>query len=324
LDKRKYAGTRREKERAQKVLKAIRALGRIDKPVLVRDGVWLMGLVAEPDDAFFVEHRLQRQDQDDRLLASALAFKAGAEASARVVICTADTGLTLKGPTRQMEILELDDSLKLPDEPDETERELEASRRELAAIRTAAPDVRVRFADGPVLEACIQLVGPMDSGAIQRHVGRFRAAHPHVHPTPETIPMPNGGVFKLPSFAGVPGFVTPEEAHAHNKAIDNILRTTAGMAKRLSDLLGQETFLVSPPSRLAIDGGAQVDAGAKVALNVEDEGRIVGTQEVTLPPDGESATVPISFTAADAVSRIEQEALRTRRALSESGEPGSP
>jgi hypothetical protein len=29
LDKRKYAGTRREKERAQKVLKAIRALGRI-------------------------------------------------------------------------------------------------------------------------------------------------------------------------------------------------------------------------------------------------------------------------------------------------------
>ena len=32
-------------------------------------------------------------------------------------------------------------------------------------------------------------------------------------------------------------------------------------------------------------------AGAKVPLNVEDEGRIVGTQEVTLPPDGESATV---------------------------------
>jgi len=44
-------------------------------------------------------------------------------------------------------------------------------------------------------------------------------------------------------------------------------------------------------------------AGAKVPLNVEDEGRIVGTQEVTLPPDGESATVPISFTASDAGAR---------------------
>ncbi len=41
-------------------------------------------------------------------------------------------------------------------------------------------------------------------------------------------------------------------------------------------------------------------AGAKVPLNVEDEGRIVGTQEVTLPPDGESATVRVRFTASDA------------------------
>src|SRR5207344_2700409 len=44
-------------------------------------------------------------------------------------------------------------------------------------------------------------------------------------------------------------------------------------------------------------------AGAKVPLNVEDEGRIVGTKEVTLPPDGETATVQISFTASDAGPR---------------------
>ncbi|MEO8260216.1 MAG: glutamine amidotransferase [Acidobacteriota bacterium] len=44
-------------------------------------------------------------------------------------------------------------------------------------------------------------------------------------------------------------------------------------------------------------------AGATVALNVEDEGRIVGTQEVTLPPDGESSTVRVRFTAADAGPR---------------------
>jgi uncharacterized membrane protein len=43
--------------------------------------------------------------------------------------------------------------------------------------------------------------------------------------------------------------------------------------------------------------------GVKVPLNVEDEGRIVGTQEVTLPADGESATVQISFTASEAGAR---------------------
>jgi uncharacterized membrane protein len=45
-------------------------------------------------------------------------------------------------------------------------------------------------------------------------------------------------------------------------------------------------------------------AGVKVPLNVEDEGRIVGTQEVTLPPDGESATVRVRFTASDPGPRL--------------------
>src|SRR5581483_7485971 len=45
-------------------------------------------------------------------------------------------------------------------------------------------------------------------------------------------------------------------------------------------------------------------AGATVSLNVEDEGRIVGTREVTLPPDGESATVPVRFTASEAGPRL--------------------
>src|SRR5262245_34771750 len=45
-------------------------------------------------------------------------------------------------------------------------------------------------------------------------------------------------------------------------------------------------------------------AGVKVPLNVEDEGRIVGTQEVTLPADGESATVRVRFTASDAGPRL--------------------
>jgi hypothetical protein len=56
-----------------------------------------------------------------------------------------------------------------------------------------------------------------------------------------------------------------------DKAIDNILRTTAGMAKRLSDLLGQETFVVSPPSRLAIDFGVRVDSLAAVSVSKTPE-----------------------------------------------------
>jgi uncharacterized membrane protein len=44
-------------------------------------------------------------------------------------------------------------------------------------------------------------------------------------------------------------------------------------------------------------------AGQTIPLSVEDDGRIVSTQEVTLPPDGESATVKVRFTAAEAGAR---------------------
>src|SRR3954471_14613073 len=43
--------------------------------------------------------------------------------------------------------------------------------------------------------------------------------------------------------------------------------------------------------------------GQTLPLTVEDDGRIVSTQEVTLPPDGESATVKVRFTASEAGAR---------------------
>jgi uncharacterized membrane protein len=45
-------------------------------------------------------------------------------------------------------------------------------------------------------------------------------------------------------------------------------------------------------------------AGTTVALQVEDEGRIVNSQDITLPPDGQSATVRVNFTANDAGPRL--------------------
>ena len=43
--------------------------------------------------------------------------------------------------------------------------------------------------------------------------------------------------------------------------------------------------------------------GRTVPLTVEDDGRIVATQEVTLPADGETATVKVPFTASEAGAR---------------------
>ena len=45
-------------------------------------------------------------------------------------------------------------------------------------------------------------------------------------------------------------------------------------------------------------------AGAKVPLIVEDQGRMVSTQDITLPADGESATVKVRFKAFEAGPRV--------------------
>ena len=45
-------------------------------------------------------------------------------------------------------------------------------------------------------------------------------------------------------------------------------------------------------------------AGTTVPLQVEDGGRIVSTQDVVLPADGQSATVRVNFTATDAGARL--------------------
>ena len=45
-------------------------------------------------------------------------------------------------------------------------------------------------------------------------------------------------------------------------------------------------------------------SGTTVQVNVEDSGRIVSTQEVKLPPEGESAAIRVQFTAAEAGPRL--------------------
>ena len=45
-------------------------------------------------------------------------------------------------------------------------------------------------------------------------------------------------------------------------------------------------------------------AGQTVPIEVEDNGRIVSSQEVTLPADGESATLRVRFTTSEAGPRV--------------------
>jgi uncharacterized membrane protein len=83
--------------------------------------------------------------------------------------------------------------------------------------------------------------------------------------------------------------------------------------------LGREAFArdvqlgrVEPPARVLKGATVVADvviaqtgyAGRTVPIVVEDEGRLVGSQDVRLPPDGEPATVRVRFTLADPGPRL--------------------
>lgn len=145
LDKYKWAGTRRQKERARTVLKKLDTLALSTTPVNVRAGVKAIALDQEPADALFAQHRLHPQSADDRLLASYLGFVED-HAGERVLILSADSGLATKARSRRIELVAPAEDLELPDEPDEVVRELEKTRRELAEVKSAAPDLRLTLA----------------------------------------------------------------------------------------------------------------------------------------------------------------------------------
>ena len=219
LGRHKWSGSRREKARAKSVLKKIAVLGLSMTPVSLRPGVDVIALDAEPSDALFAQHRLHPHASDDRLLASLLGFRDERPGS-RVMILSADTGLGIKARSRRIEIIAPADSLELPDEPDDVERELEKMRRELNEVKGAAPELALTFGDGNHHATFqIRAVAEFDYQALGRLRDAWRKSHPHVSGMPDSVEF-GGQVMSFTALAGVPGFVSAADAAEHNAAID--------------------------------------------------------------------------------------------------------
>lgn len=175
LDRHKWSWSRREKARAKSVLKKVAALGLSVTPVNVRAGVDAMALDAEPADSLFAQHRLHTQASDDRLLASLLGFY-GERPGTRVLILSADSGLSVKAHSRRIEIVAPPDNLEMPDEPDDVERELEKVRRELTDFKGAAPDLMLTFGDGEThAKFDVRLVTAFDDKTLRHLLDAWRS-----------------------------------------------------------------------------------------------------------------------------------------------------
>ena len=158
LDEHKWSGSRREKARAKAVLKAIDEIELAAETIGIRAGVGVMGIGHEPAEAVFSRYCLRGGVNDDQLLASLLAFREERGADDQVLLVTADAGLRVKARVQGIEVIAPANDLAIDDEPDETERQLAAANRELAAHRSAAPDLRLTIEGEPFIERKVWLV----------------------------------------------------------------------------------------------------------------------------------------------------------------------
>ena len=105
LDKKKYEGPSKVRERAQLVARRLGTYVDQVMPACVRDGVSLVFL-ADEAALDFVSLGLGKTNQDDRLLASMIEFK-GQRSAARVVVVTADNLLRVKARARDLDVVVL-------------------------------------------------------------------------------------------------------------------------------------------------------------------------------------------------------------------------
>ena len=230
LDKFKWGGTRRQKERARSVLKKLNALALSISPVPVRSGVDAIGLDSEPPDEAFEQHRLQRQSADDCLLASYYAFRGG-HVNDRALILSADSGLATKARSRKIELVAPNDALELPDEPDEVERELAQTRRKLAEATSAAPDLSLTFGRGRTHGRFdVQFVKEIDYRTRENLTNAWRKKYPHATST-ESIFAVGGREYSLGTLSGLPGFITEKQAAEYNAGVDKIFERYAAFVR---------------------------------------------------------------------------------------------
>lgn len=111
----------------------------------VRAGVGLKFLGNEPKIDFQKE-QLSEEIQDDRLIASVIAYQM--DHPKNVSVATADIGLTVKLRTRGISVIRLPTDLELPEEADSVEQENKSLKSQLAELELRQPKLEIRFKDG--------------------------------------------------------------------------------------------------------------------------------------------------------------------------------
>ena len=143
LDKHKYNKNPRIAKRVKKLLPKIETY--IENPKLCKYG--LKYIPSRPLEFTFLENMLDKNEQDDCLLASIIEFSQTVDNNESIVYITNDVGPRLKSKSLNIDTLKLADEYQLPNEPDETEIKNSKLQNELNDLKSKTPVLSLSFAN---------------------------------------------------------------------------------------------------------------------------------------------------------------------------------
>lgn len=139
LDKHKYNQNQKISRRIKKLLPKIEL--RIDEKKIIL-------LNSRPKTATFDQHKLDKLEQDDSLLASIIEFRQEINHEHRIIYITNDTGPRLKAKTLQIDAQKIPEEYLIDNDDDEVIKENRRLKTELIEIKNLRPIIRFGFENG--------------------------------------------------------------------------------------------------------------------------------------------------------------------------------
>lgn len=147
LDKHKTDPQPRRQRRARAILKMLNEAEEKGKPM--RENVSLTCNIDEPNDAFFDRYKLNRSNNDDRLVASALLYQE--QLAKTVTIITGDIGPRLRATRCGLRAIVLPEDYLLPVEEDSTNKRVHELEKQLQLAKSNWPELSLAFESGKKL-----------------------------------------------------------------------------------------------------------------------------------------------------------------------------
>lgn len=145
IDKTKFSDpSERTRSRAHKAMRRISELVSDHTPVQFRTGCWLW-LTCRHPARDVADRGFQKDVVDDVIMACALDQQ---EAGNHVIVLSLDGGFRAMARSRGLTVGAIPDEWYLPDEPDKRDEQIKRLHKEVAALKAAAPKLRLTFADG--------------------------------------------------------------------------------------------------------------------------------------------------------------------------------